>query len=319
MTNHLEKQIKLKKINSNKHLQNNLSIIYYIGLWPDRVKYKYLYNLYTICSLIFLVGIIIVSEIIYIIINWGKIEIMMTGLTILMTNSTYAAKVIYIICRYERIKNLVDITNSEIFNRDNDKYKHIISYYNWQGIFHHIAYQGFASICIFSYSCIPLQSAFSGKSKQLPIAGWYPYNVTSTPIFEIACLHQVLVILINCINNIAIDTLITGFIIITCCQLTILSYNISSIHYTVESVESSILIEKCIARNNNINIEKSPSKIYNKFYENLKHCVKHSIIIFDFTKQIQDIFGIIIFFQLFVNCIIVCLAAFNLSQVNFAY
>lgn len=103
MTNHLEKQIKLKKINSNKHLQNSLSIIYYVGLWPDRVKYKYLYNLYTICSLIFLIGIIIVSEIIYIIINWGKIEIVMTGLTILMTNSTYAAKVsiilyVFIIC-----------------------------------------------------------------------------------------------------------------------------------------------------------------------------------------------------------------------------
>lgn len=93
MINYLKKETKLKKINPNKHLQNSLSIIYYIGLWPDRVKYKYLYNLYAICSLIFLVGIIIVSEIIYIIINWGKIELMMIGLTILMTNSTYAAKV----------------------------------------------------------------------------------------------------------------------------------------------------------------------------------------------------------------------------------
>lgn len=93
MINYLKKETKLKKINPNKHLQNSLSIIYYVGLWPDRVKYKYLYNLYAICSLIFLVGIIIVSEIIYIIINWGKIEIMMIGLTILMTNSTYAAKV----------------------------------------------------------------------------------------------------------------------------------------------------------------------------------------------------------------------------------
>lgn len=93
MINYLKKETKLKKINPNKHLQNSLSIIYYVGLWPDRVKYKYLYNLYAICSLIFLVGIIIVSEIIYIIINWGKIELMMIGLTILMTNSTYAAKV----------------------------------------------------------------------------------------------------------------------------------------------------------------------------------------------------------------------------------
>ncbi|XP_031369581.1 uncharacterized protein LOC102678136 [Apis dorsata] len=131
----------------------------------------------------------------------------MTGLTILMTNSTYAAKF-----RYKCIKNLIDITNSKIFNRDNDKYEHIISYYNWQGIFHHIAYH----------------------------IAYY--------------IMLLLFILINCIINIAIDILITSFIIITCCQLTILSY-ISSI----------------------------------------------------FTKQIQDIFSIIIFFQLFVNCIIVCL------------
>lgn len=88
-----EEQTKFKKIHPNKHLQNSLSIIYYLGFWSEWAKYKYLYNIYTTFNLTFLLGITIASNIIYIIINWGNIEAMMASLSILMTYSTYATKV----------------------------------------------------------------------------------------------------------------------------------------------------------------------------------------------------------------------------------
>lgn len=88
-----EKQTKFKKIHPNKHLRTSLSIIYYLGFWPEWAKYKYLYNIYTTFNLIFFLGITIASNIVYVIINWGNIEAMMASLSILMTYSTYATKV----------------------------------------------------------------------------------------------------------------------------------------------------------------------------------------------------------------------------------
>ncbi|XP_043592310.1 odorant receptor Or2-like isoform X1 [Bombus pyrosoma] len=303
-----EKQTKFKKIRPNKHLQSSLSIIYYLGFWAEWAKYKYLYNIYTTFNLTFLLGIIIVSNIVYVIINWGNIEAMMASLSTLMTYSTYATKVMYIICRRRRIKNLIDITNSEMFNRDNDKYEHITAYYTWQAIFHQIAYQTFGFIAVISWGSTPILYLIRGTSKQLPMVGWYPYNVTSTPVFEFTSLHQFVVICTSCINNIAIDTLATGFIVTACCQLTILNYNISSIHCIIE--------KKYTLLNDNVSIENSTLKVYSKMYEDLKHCIEHTIMIFDFSKQIQDVFGTLIFVQLLVNCIVVCATLFNISQMK---
>ncbi|KAK9306899.1 hypothetical protein QLX08_002540 [Tetragonisca angustula] len=303
-----ERQVKLRKISPNKHLQNSLSIIYYLGFWSEWAKYKYLYNIYTACSLIFLLVITMASEIMYVIVNWGNLELMMAAVPFIMTYSTYAAKIIYIIRHHKRIKDLIDITNTEMFNRDNNKYERIITYYTWQGIFHHIAYQSFGGIAVISWGCTPILYLANKASKQLPMAGWFPYNVTSTPAFEITCLHQLIVVFISCINNIAIDTLITGLIMTACCQLTILNYNISSIYCTVE--------KEHIILSDNFGIGTLTLEVYNKLYEDLKHCVKHSIMIFDFSKQIQNIFSTLIFFQLLVNCIIVCLTAFNISQMK---
>ena len=158
-----------------------------------------------------------------------------------------------------------------MFNRDNDKYEWIVTYYTWQGIFHHIVYQSFGGISIIFWGCTPILYLVNGASKQLPNVGWFPYNVTSTPAFEITSLHQFIVVLTSCINNVAIDTLITGLIITACCQLTILNYNISSIHCTVEK-ERTILSD---------NFGTSTLEVYNKLYEDLKHCVKHNIMIFE--------------------------------------
>ncbi|CAL7942947.1 unnamed protein product [Xylocopa violacea] len=302
-----KKQTNLNKIKPNKHLENCISIIYYMGLWPGQVKHTYLYTLYTIFSLVFFLGITIISEIAYIIVNWEDLEIIMAGLTLLMTNCTYAAKVIYIVCRHKHIKDLIDITKSKMFCRDNVKYERIITYYTWQGIFHHIAYQSFGGIAIICWGCTPIVQILSGTSKQLPTQGWYPYNVTSTPAFEITSSYQFVIVLLSCINNVAIDTLITGLIITTCCQLTLLGCNISSMNCTAE--EELIL-------SNNGSAEKFAQKDSDELYDDLKLCIKHSIMIFNFLKQIQNMFGTIIFLQLLVNCIIICLIAFNISQMK---
>nr|XP_034189642.1 odorant receptor Or1-like [Osmia lignaria] len=296
------------KIRPNKHLENSLSIIYYMGMWPSQSRYKRLYMLYTVFSFTFLLGIFLASEIAYIIVNRRSMDKIVAGATLLMTNITHAYKVIIIICRHNRIKDLTDITRSKIFSQDNDKYEEIVTHYTWQGIFHHIAYQSFGLMAVISWGVTPVLNILTQRSKELAMEGWYPYNTTSTPAFEITSSYQAVAIFLCCINNVAIDTLITGLITVACCQLAILSSNISSM-YCVENTKSFV-------KNDNIDLTISAPKTCNKLYKDLKLSVEHSNVIFDFSKQIQNIFGTVIFLQFLVNCIIICLIAFNIAQMN---
>ncbi|XP_076685625.1 odorant receptor 22b isoform X1 [Andrena cerasifolii] len=192
-----------------------------------------------------------------------------------------------------------------MFSRDNTKYERIVTYYTWHGIFHHIAYQSFGGMAVFCWGMTPIADLLAGRSKQLPMGGWYPYNVTATPAFEITSLHQTVAIIICCFNNVAIDTLVTGFITAACCQLTLLSRNIVSISSKVKKPLSS-----------SDHIGKSAVNDCNGTYEDLKLCVRHSNMIFDFAREIQNIFGTAIFLQFLVNCIIICLIAFNIAQMK---
>ncbi|KAG7199457.1 hypothetical protein KM043_014083 [Ampulex compressa] len=135
--------------------------------------------------------------------------------------------------------------------------------------------------------------------------GWYPCNVTATPAFEIISSHQGIAITIACFHNVAMDTLVTGLITVACCQLTLLSENLASI--------SNIDNEESIYRSRDM--ERGHDIVRNsKSYEALKDCIRHSNTIFDFVEEIQDIFSTVIFMQFFVNCIIICLIAFNIAQ-----
>ncbi|XP_076246661.1 odorant receptor 10 [Calliopsis andreniformis] len=299
---------KLRQCKPNRHLNISLSMIYYMGMWPNKSKYRYLYYLYTLCSFIFLLGIFLVSEIAYLIISWGNMEKIVAGATILMTNATHACKVILILWRKNRIQALIDVTKSEIFNRDNGKYERIVTHYTWQGIFHHIAYQSFGAMAVFCWGITPIANMLAGKSKQLPMEGWYPYNVTTSPSYEITSTHQTVAIIICCFNNVAIDTLITGFITIACCQLTLLSRNIIEINSRTDKL---LIVSK-----DDIDVRKSAVNNCKKAYENLKLCVQHSNMIFDFSKEIQNIFGTVVFLQFLVNCIIICFIAFNIAQMK---
>ncbi|XP_033325709.2 odorant receptor Or1 isoform X1 [Megalopta genalis] len=298
---------KRRHISPNKHLHISLSMIYYMGMWPTHGRYRYLYFAYTVCSFSLLLGIFLTTEIAHIIVERNNIEEVIAGATLLMTNASHASKIIFILRRHKRIQRLVGMTSSELFSRDNLKYERIVTHYTWQGIFHHIMYQFFGTMAVVSWGATPVIDLLSERSKKLPLLGWYPYNTTASPAFEITALYQAVTIFICCFNNIAIDTLVTGLITIACCQLTILNRNIASLNNEDKQL---ISIE---SRNN---IKKPVEQTCNKQYNDLKICVDHSNMIFEFSKEVQNIFGTAIFFQFLVNCNIICLIAFNIAQMK---
>ncbi|XP_067205636.1 odorant receptor Or1-like isoform X3 [Linepithema humile] len=289
----------------NFHLRVSLSLVYFLGTWPPRArKYRLLYLFYTVFSFTFILGILLAAEIANMIISWGDMSKIVAGATLLMTNCTHASKIVVFLREQARIQALLDIANSPVFHRHDKTHQDLLKSYTKKSIFHHAVYQSFGAIAVFCWGFTPLADLIAGRSRRLPMEGWYPYNTTTTPAFEITAGHQGVAVIIACFHNVAMDTLMTGLITVACCQLAILERNIMS-----------------------INNEESVSKMQNKntlfitdekalCYQRLKKCTVHSNIIFHFTKEIQDIFGTVIFFQFLSNCVIICLIAFNVSQMK---
>lgn len=107
--------------------------------------------------------------------------------------------------------------------------------------------------------------------------GWYPYNATVTPAFEITSLHQAVAIFVACFHNVAMDTLVTGLITVACCQLSILCQTVASIQNYQEEKQINIVknVNDCFDEQN---------IFYDVPYETLKKCVIHSNIIFRFVR-----------------------------------
>lgn len=139
-------------------------------------------------------------------------------------------QVIVLLRRQPRIQALVDTANSAVFSRYDEKYKDLLMSYSWKAIFHHAIYQSFGGIAVFCWGFTPIADLVAGRSRRLPMEGWYPYNTTTTPVFEITAGHQGIAIIIACCHNVAMDTLMTGLISVACSQLAILERNIISIN-----------------------------------------------------------------------------------------
>lgn len=180
-------------------------------------------------------------------------------------------QVIVLLRRQARIQALVDTANSHAFNRHDKAHQDLLISYTWKGLFHHAAYQSFGATAVFCWGFTPIADLVAGRARRLPMEGWYPYNVTKTPAFEITAGHQGIAIIIACFHNVAMDTLITGLITVACCQLAILERNIISINNdgsihgasNVKGIESSE-----VAKN-----EHPP-------YQQLKRSAVHSNMIF---------------------------------------
>ncbi|XP_015184251.1 PREDICTED: uncharacterized protein LOC107070501 [Polistes dominula] len=283
----------LHRIEPNFHLKVSLTIIYYMGTWPPQGKYRSLYIICTICSFTFMLGIFLLTEIANIILSLNDLGRFVAGATLLMTNCTHAYKVclkkicitsnslqiIIILHRQKRIRNLLNIIKNDIFARNEINYGYTVTRYTWQGIFHHIAYQSFGTVAVLCWGFTPIADLIAGRSRRLPMEGWYPYNVTVTPAFEITSLHQAVAIFVACFHNVAMDTLVTGLITVACCQLSILCQTIASIKNYQE--------EKLINIVRNANDCSNEQKIlYDVPYETLKKCVIHSNIIFRFVRHL---------------------------------
>jgi len=168
------------------------------------------------------------------------------------------------------------MANSSAFNRYDEIHQDLLMDYTWRSIFHYIVYQSFATIAVLCWGFTPVAALIAGRQRRLPVDGWYPYNTTITPAFEITSGHQDIAVTISCFHNIAMDMLITGLIAVACCQLAILEQNIISID-NKKNV--------CILQDDKGESHIEEKKILS--YQQLKKCAVHSDMIYQLSIYVM--------------------------------
>ncbi|EFN81058.1 hypothetical protein EAI_05805 [Harpegnathos saltator] len=148
--------------------------------------------------------------------------------------------------------------------------------YTWKGLLHHATYQSFGATAVLCWGFTPIADLIAGRARRLPMEGWYPYNVTRTPAFEITAGHQGVACIIACCHNVAMDTLITGLITVACCQLAILEQNIISIDNKRSIHDPNALLHIPNAKNESNEISENE----HLSYQQLKRGVMHNNMIF---------------------------------------
>ncbi|XP_043475875.1 odorant receptor Or1-like [Leptopilina heterotoma] len=313
-----------KKVKPHLHIRICLKILRYTGTWPPEElgSTRVLFFIYSIFAFIFILGIYNVVQFVNIIKNYNDVNKLASGGPLFITNALNAYKFITIIRYHRRIYKLLSIIDSPMFSKDNVRYERIVSWYAWQGIFHHGVYQIFGFFAVFFWASVPLYIIINdkeNKEKELPLDAWYPYDTTGAFAFIITWAHQGIAILLCCINNLAIDSFIAGLINVASCQFEILKWNFSSLANNIEEENIS----------SNLNENELKIYKYKKINDQIRSYIQHNLAIFDFVTEIENIFSRVVGLQLLLSCFVICLSTFYVSQAttftpvefigNFAY
>ncbi|XP_044587114.1 odorant receptor Or1-like [Cotesia glomerata] len=291
--------IELRHLQPYYNIKVSLTLTKYIGTWPPLLEpYRSIYLFYTFLSFIFILGIYLTVQTVNLFVIWGNIELMIATAFLLMTNSIHAYKVFVILKNQKRIQVLLDKLSTVNYYSNEAKYERVFTYYAWQGLLHHAAYQSFGTIAVSCWGATPIADAIAGNTRRLPMEAWYPYDTKKSPAFEITSGHQAIAVIIACFHNIAMDTLITGLINAACCQLEIIKQNLKNIDLNFS--------DYCV-------VEKNEKDLLNK---QINRIIEHSNEIYNFVKEVENIFGIVILLQLTANCLIICISAFHITQMT---
>ncbi|XP_051176442.1 odorant receptor 2a-like isoform X2 [Leptopilina boulardi] len=288
-------------------LKISLKILRWTGTWAPIQNgiFHYLFLLQTISIFLFKLGILFFVEIVDIIINWGDIAKISSAAPLFLTNTAYVYKFFIVNRNRKKIQDLLSIIDSPMFSNNNSRYKNIIMWYNWQNVFHNGIYQIFGIMTVLFWATIPVTALLNGDNLQLPLDGWYPYETTKKVAFIFTWAHQVMAVVTCCINNLAIDALISSFLNVATCQFEILKQNIVKVGNYIQVKKSLLSSNEKVNDNfiydNNINGE-------------LRSCIEHNLAILQFIKDVEKIFSSAIGYQLFINCFVTCLSTFYITQ-----
>ncbi|XP_011882836.1 PREDICTED: odorant receptor 46a, isoform A-like isoform X1 [Vollenhovia emeryi] len=262
-------------------LKHTLALMRIAGCWQplSRISsYKYkLYNVYTLL-LVLILYTFAISQFIAIFLNAGSPQEFTSILYMMMA---VCISILKISSMWINRKNFADIINT----LTDEPFRPVIAgevkiRQNFDKMIRNNTLYCFIlveSTCV----CIILTSLFTNfKTGDLTFKAWLPFNYSSSILFSLAYTHQLISMTTCALINLACDCFICGLLLHICCQIEILEYRLNKSHT----------------------------------WENLRDCVRHHDLIFDFASIVNERFAKIIAIQFIVSMLVVCSNLYQLAQ-----
>ncbi|XP_071631650.1 odorant receptor 4-like isoform X2 [Temnothorax longispinosus] len=119
------------------------------------------------------------------------------------------------------------------------------------------------------------------QHRKLTYRAWLPFDYSSTLLFYLAYVHQLISLTVAAFLNVGFDTLICGLLVHVCCQIEIFTYRLRKIV---------------------------------SYSDVLRDCVRHHYHIFRLVSVINTKFRLIITIQFIMSTLVICFSLYQISK-----
>ncbi|KAJ0176852.1 hypothetical protein K1T71_008031 [Dendrolimus kikuchii] len=272
--------------NVNWSLCFALNILKFAGfLVPEKVNgFRRIVALaYWFFWFMFVVGIMTIAQFGDLVQVWGNVTLMSETLYLLFTYFVYIIKIIILFMKRKEIFDIVREGDEELNTEEREEGKAIIE-----------------------RPVVPEISAFKQiNSSALYISirfklFEYPMDVTKSPAFEIAYVHQNLSVMLVAVTNCSLDIMVISLIAVCRCRIKLLQLTLGNLFQDID-VDGMRLLSDDDNR---------------KVAERLRACIiKHQAIL-ESGFQIRTCFSYSILAQFTVSIVILCVSAYQVGEVE---
>ena len=298
-----------KNFDWTRTIRTNTLMLHLVGLWPNSNE-NYELNLYTIYAFISVVVIMGGNnffQVMNIFFVYNDLEALASTVFITITYVQTSVKMCFFMQNIGLFKKLLRSLNGTELEPKNEDQIEIVkpSLKFWKTV--HAWFFSTAAVTTFTWSVIPLLS--KSQCKQLPLAAWYPYNHTISPLYELTYLYQTVGVWYLAVANIHMDTLMVALMMYIAAQCDILCHNFRNftnsnkkLHDVNRQIIDCVKLHRGILR-------------YLYWYILHTFC-KYETLIFSFGQDSNKFFEMIIVLQFFTSTIILASTMFQLTLVS---
>lgn len=188
-----------------------------------------------------------------------------------------------------------------------------------------------ASISVLGIGVLPIKLFL--RTREFPIRGSFPFDVTQSPIFELILGSQCYGLFISCMWILVFDTSLLGFIRWINVQLIILQANYRHCNDTSTSRASFSVSQQnynIIQAYQFLKVPEEQEEIRSfvpftleeanvtadSFLQRFRACVVHHRRLIDNLNDCNSLFTVVLFGQIFSSCILICVGLFVLVVVS---
>jgi hypothetical protein len=237
----------MDKYNWRANIKMNIWTLRVLGLWPkgDESYEPGFYALHAaILLIVFLLGhLFFQAANIYFILD--NLEAITGTIYVLLMEILVVFKVFYVAKNMDMLKQLLKTLESDLFQPKSAEQKALIesSVYFWR-----IIYQLLLIMCCgcnLFWALFPLLDKTTGE-RRLPFLAWYPYNTTTSPLYEITYVYQIVSAGFITTVHVNVDALVAAISVFNASQFDILSDNLRNLHVLTDSTGINDKLINCI-------------------------------------------------------------------------